>query len=188
MSSRLTWYRHTQAACFVLIFFGLAIVSPSFWFSYCCQEWRSTRLASFSTGKGTPSGRFQVLTAASMRMAVFWVVARCSLVEVCFQTSTRLHGATTQKTSHFRNTVNSESQDTKASRKPQHLSQGCSHFILVRVYGLLTFSLSDPSSVRRALVSGRWTLRFVLIVEEPAHVRRTSGVRKVSGLDPGTDC
>jgi hypothetical protein len=26
--------------------------------------------------------RFQVLTAASMKMAVFWVVAPCSLVEV----------------------------------------------------------------------------------------------------------
>jgi hypothetical protein len=27
--------------------------------------------------------RFQVLTAAGMKMAVFWVVAPCSLVEVC---------------------------------------------------------------------------------------------------------
>jgi hypothetical protein len=27
--------------------------------------------------------RFEVLTAASMKMAIFWVVAPCSLVEVC---------------------------------------------------------------------------------------------------------
>jgi hypothetical protein len=27
--------------------------------------------------------KFQVLKAASMKMAVFWVVARCNLVEVC---------------------------------------------------------------------------------------------------------
>jgi hypothetical protein len=27
--------------------------------------------------------RFQVLTVASMKMAVFWVVAPCNLVEVC---------------------------------------------------------------------------------------------------------
>jgi hypothetical protein len=36
--------------------------------------------------------RFQVLTAASMKMAVFWVVAPCSLPR------TRLHDATTQNT------------------------------------------------------------------------------------------
>jgi hypothetical protein len=46
---------------------------------------------------------FQVLTAASMKMTVFWAVAPCSLVEVlaplkCRYTSTRLHGATTQNT------------------------------------------------------------------------------------------
>jgi hypothetical protein len=35
---------------------------------------------------------FEVLTAVSMKIAVFWVVA----------TSTRLHGATTQKTAIFR--------------------------------------------------------------------------------------
>jgi hypothetical protein len=46
--------------------------------------------------------RFQVLTAASMKMTVFWVVAWCSLVEVyqCFS-STTLHGATTQETVIF---------------------------------------------------------------------------------------
>jgi hypothetical protein len=40
---------------------------------------------------------FEVLTAVSTKMAVFWVVAPCSLVE----TSTRLHSTTTQKTSHL---------------------------------------------------------------------------------------
>jgi hypothetical protein len=35
--------------------------------------------------------RSEVLTAASMKMAVFWVVAPC----------TRLHAATTQKTAIF---------------------------------------------------------------------------------------
>jgi hypothetical protein len=37
--------------------------------------------------------RFQVLTAASMKMAVFWVVAPCSLVEVYrrFRGACRLH-------------------------------------------------------------------------------------------------
>jgi hypothetical protein len=39
---------------------------------------------------------FQVLTAVSMKMTVFWVAAPCSLVEVY-----RLHGATTQKTVIF---------------------------------------------------------------------------------------
>jgi hypothetical protein len=38
--------------------------------------------------------RFQVLKAASMKMALFWVVAPCSLVEVYW----RFRGATTQKT------------------------------------------------------------------------------------------
>jgi hypothetical protein len=42
---------------------------------------------------------FEVLTVVSMKIAVFWVVAPCSLVEV-YQ-STRLHGATTQKTAIF---------------------------------------------------------------------------------------
>jgi hypothetical protein len=54
--------------------------------------------------------RFQVLTAASLKMAVFWDVAPCSLVEGVSQqtplksrlTSSRLHGATTQKTAIFR--------------------------------------------------------------------------------------
>jgi hypothetical protein len=48
---------------------------------------------------------FEVLMAVSTKMAVFWVVAPCSLVEVYQQgplkrssTSTRLHGAATQKT------------------------------------------------------------------------------------------
>jgi hypothetical protein len=67
---------------------------------------------------------FEVLTVVSIKMAVFWVVAPCSLVEVfrCFrgaccialmmeapstsETSvnfTRLHGATTQKTAILKN-------------------------------------------------------------------------------------
>jgi hypothetical protein len=53
--------------------------------------------------------RFQVLTAASMKTAVFWVVAPCSLVEVyrrfrgacCLHHQGRLHCATTQKTAIF---------------------------------------------------------------------------------------
>jgi hypothetical protein len=66
---------------------------------------------------------FEVLSAASMKMAVFWVVVPCSLIEVyrrfrgtcCLhhqrwrqklplkrrKTSTRLHGAITQKTAIF---------------------------------------------------------------------------------------
>jgi hypothetical protein len=38
-------------------------------------------------------GEIQVLTAASMKMAVLWVVAPCSLVEVyrCFRSTCRLH-------------------------------------------------------------------------------------------------
>jgi hypothetical protein len=56
----------------------------------------------------------EVLTAASTKMAVFWVVAPCRLVEVyqrfrgpcCLHHqgndySSRLHGATTQKTTIF---------------------------------------------------------------------------------------
>jgi hypothetical protein len=38
----------------------------------------------------------EVLTAANMKMAVFWFVAPCSLVEVY-----RLHGATNQNTAIF---------------------------------------------------------------------------------------
>jgi hypothetical protein len=58
--------------------------------------------------------RFEVLTAVSMKIAVFWVVATGSLVEVyqrfrgpcCLhhqgdRPTTRLHGATTQKTAIF---------------------------------------------------------------------------------------
>jgi hypothetical protein len=55
---------------------------------------------------------FEVLTAVSMKMDVFWVVAPCSLVDVyqrfrgpcCLHhqdDSSRLHGATTQKTAIF---------------------------------------------------------------------------------------
>jgi hypothetical protein len=46
----------------------------------------------------------QVLTAASMKMAVFWDVAPCGLVEIdrSFRdASSRLHGATSQKTVIF---------------------------------------------------------------------------------------
>jgi hypothetical protein len=53
--------------------------------------------------------------AVRTKMAVFWVVAPCSLVEVyqrfrgpcCLhhQTSTRMHGATTQKTAILYNFV-----------------------------------------------------------------------------------
>jgi hypothetical protein len=78
----------------------------------------------------SPVVGLEVLTAASMQMAVFWIVAPCSLVEVyqrfrgtcCLHhqgthsspwwwrqqvplkrwyTSTRIHGATTQKTAIF---------------------------------------------------------------------------------------
>jgi hypothetical protein len=54
---------------------------------------------------------FEVFTAVSMKMAVFWVVAPCSLVEVyrrfrgpcCLhhQGDIALHGPTTQKTAIF---------------------------------------------------------------------------------------
>jgi hypothetical protein len=55
---------------------------------------------------------FEVLTAVSTKMTVFWVVAQCSLVVVyqrvggpcCLHhqgDETRLHGATTQKTAIF---------------------------------------------------------------------------------------
>jgi hypothetical protein len=43
---------------------------------------------------------FGVLMVARMKMAVFWVVVPCSLVEV-YQTSTGLHSATSQKTAIF---------------------------------------------------------------------------------------
>jgi hypothetical protein len=46
--------------------------------------------------------RFEILTAASMKMAVFWVVAPCSLVQVTdvseVLAASRLHSAITQKT------------------------------------------------------------------------------------------
>jgi hypothetical protein len=56
--------------------------------------------------------RFQVVTALSLKMAVFWDVAPCSLVEIDqrfrdaflnrHSVSTRLHGTASQKTdSHF---------------------------------------------------------------------------------------
>jgi hypothetical protein len=48
--------------------------------------------------------KFQVLTVVSMKMATFWVVAPCSLVEAHRRfrgASTRLYGATTQKTAVF---------------------------------------------------------------------------------------
>jgi hypothetical protein len=35
--------------------------------------------------------RFEVLTVASMKMAVFWVVAQCSLVEVGFEVLTAVN-------------------------------------------------------------------------------------------------
>jgi hypothetical protein len=45
--------------------------------------------------------RFEVLTAAIMKVAVFWVVAPCSLLEFTdvseVLAATRLYGATTQK-------------------------------------------------------------------------------------------
>jgi hypothetical protein len=51
-----------------------------------------------------------LLYIRNSKMAVFWVLAPCSLVQVyrsfrgacCLLTSTRLHGATTQKHSHLR--------------------------------------------------------------------------------------
>jgi hypothetical protein len=68
-------------------------------------------LTHFSNGRWFV--RFQVLTAASMMMVVFWVVAPCSLVEFyrrfkgacCLhhQGDARLHSATTQKTAIFIN-------------------------------------------------------------------------------------
>jgi hypothetical protein len=61
---------------------------------------------------------FEVLTAVSMKIAVFWVVAPCSVGVVlerfrgrcCLhhqgnRPSTRLHGATTQKTAIFNITL-----------------------------------------------------------------------------------
>jgi hypothetical protein len=49
--------------------------------------------------------KFEVITAANMKMAVFWVVDPCSLVEVYrrFRGACCLnhHGATTQKTAIF---------------------------------------------------------------------------------------
>jgi hypothetical protein len=67
----------------------------------CC-----TTATKYQSGLGQERDivRFQVLKAASMKMAVFWVVEPCSLVEVyrCFRdASTRLYGATTQKTAIF---------------------------------------------------------------------------------------
>jgi hypothetical protein len=38
--------------------------------------------------------RFKVLTAVSMKMAVFWFVAPCSLVEVCHNVSEVLAAST----------------------------------------------------------------------------------------------
>jgi hypothetical protein len=71
-------------------------------------KWSWPRIEEASTDTSCPLYkanslvRFQVLTAASMKMAVFWVIAPCSLVEVyrrfrgaCYQTTRR---ATTQKT------------------------------------------------------------------------------------------
>jgi hypothetical protein len=55
--------------------------------------------------------RFQVLMEVSMKITVFWDVVPCNLVEVqrclqaplkCQTTSTRLHGATSQKTVIFK--------------------------------------------------------------------------------------
>jgi hypothetical protein len=40
------------------------------------------KIAKNAFGKLSFQLRFQVLTAASMKMAVFWVVAPCSLIEV----------------------------------------------------------------------------------------------------------
>jgi hypothetical protein len=55
--------------------------------------------------------RFQVLTAAGMKMTVFWDVAPCSLVKIndflevltvfIIRVIARLHGATSQKTVIF---------------------------------------------------------------------------------------
>jgi hypothetical protein len=53
--------------------------SIDLWMSKCCKA-----LIIFSYHLRMPSVqvRFQVLTAASMKMTVFWVVASCSLVDV----------------------------------------------------------------------------------------------------------
>jgi hypothetical protein len=43
--------------------------------------------------------RFEVLTALSMKMAVFWIVAPCSLVEVCRLVALMMEAARTSETS-----------------------------------------------------------------------------------------
>jgi hypothetical protein len=49
---------------------------------YFCPEWDLNQLFQNVIELTVLCVRFQVLTAASMTMPVFWVVAPCSLVEV----------------------------------------------------------------------------------------------------------
>jgi hypothetical protein len=62
--------------------------------------------------------RFQVLTAASMMMAVFWDIAPCSLVEVyrCFRGALMMETVSTSETS-----VNSYQTTRRKNPKYRHL-------------------------------------------------------------------
>jgi hypothetical protein len=48
-------------------------------------------------GRVLIQGRFEVLAVTSVEMTSFWDIAPCSLVEVEWSVSTRLHGAISQK-------------------------------------------------------------------------------------------
>jgi hypothetical protein len=65
-----------------------------------CFHFRYWKDALVVNGNALNQASFEVLTAANLKMAVVWVVATCSLVQVrrCFRgASTGLHGGTTQQ-------------------------------------------------------------------------------------------
>jgi hypothetical protein len=94
--------------------------------------------------KNFPSNlvRFQVLTAASMNLSVFWDVASSSLLEIdrrfrrgyalnCRSIYTRLHGATPQKSLSFQTCYHFRKCHVRAvttmSLKPGFLLQDVAH-------------------------------------------------------------
>jgi hypothetical protein len=70
VTTRAPWRENIVESYKFIYTFYVKTFSFMFWFIALCrvkQYWKV---------------RFQVLTATSMKMAVFWVVAQCSLIEV----------------------------------------------------------------------------------------------------------
>jgi hypothetical protein len=91
--------RHTSApgsACIstAIVWAGYQYLRSSTWTDTCTRKVTDcSHCSGFLANNSKSTVRFQVLMAVSMKMAVFWVVVPCSLVEVyqCFTGACCLH-------------------------------------------------------------------------------------------------